>query len=273
MISLSRKILRRIGSGRLWTAPEARSEGSELPSNPLNDDLFIVEFPKSGATWLCYLMANVNLLLSGDERQRVTFFNLHTFIPDIRSGRILNTPSIPVPHFRIIKSHAPFNLGYVRVFYLVRDPRDVMVSYHIFLNQTGWFGGTLEAVIDHKDFGIGAWCDHVAGWIGKIEPSQSFVLLRYEDLLADASKEVKALYGLLGYDLADELVAKAVERSTIERMRADEAEVNARHPRRSQMEFVRKGQVGGGRAKLADELRQRIERTAAPLMRRLGYLP
>ena len=34
------------------------------PINPKHDDVYIVEFPRSGITWLSTLIANVNLLAS-----------------------------------------------------------------------------------------------------------------------------------------------------------------------------------------------------------------
>jgi hypothetical protein len=270
-------------SAKKWIALKARAvaasglrpleKPTEFPSNPRHDDLYLVEFPKSGVTWLCFLMANANLLLSGDEKRQVTFFNVDAFIPDINASPHLADPMTALPGFRIIKSHAPLNLDYPRVFYLVRDPRDVMASYHAFLNQTGWFEGPLDRLIGHPEFGIAAWIRHVVGWLDNVPASRSFALLRYEDLLADTTKELAALYRLLGFDISGETVAQAVERSAIERMRGDEAESRARHPNRSKLEFVRKGSAGGARQDMPSNLRQRIEREAAPLMKRLGYLP
>jgi hypothetical protein len=244
-----------------------------LPVDPLHDDLYLVEFPKSGVTWLCYLMANVNLLLSGDTRQQVTFFNLHTFIPDLQNTPCINAPALPLPGFRIIKTHTPVNPDYFRVFYLVRDPRHVMASYYVFLQSLGWFDGSFEELVEHPDFGIGAWRKHVAGWLDNVPASRSFALLRYEDLLADPAREMTALYKLLGFDISGEIANKAVERSSIGRMRADEAEANARHPINAGMEFVRKGPAGGARTETPDALTKRIEEVAGPLMKRLGYLP
>jgi hypothetical protein len=181
-------------------------------------------------------------------------------------------PATPLPGFRLIKSHAGFNPDYNRVVYLVRDPRDVMASYHAFAHQLGWYGGSLEEMVDDPQFGISAWCDHVSGWLDRIPASRSFALLKYEDLLADTQQELKQLYRLLGFDLADELVATAVERSSVERMREEEALANARHPALGKMEFVRKGRTGGARSPLPEPVKARIEEIAGPLMRRLGYL-
>jgi hypothetical protein len=259
--------------GRVATAGGLRPAAKPMvgPTNPRHDDLYLVEFPKSGVTWLCFLMANTNLLLSGDETRQVTFFNLHGFIPEINVSPHLADPMTALPGFRIIKSHAPSNFEYPRVIYLVRDPRDVMVSFHAFLDQTGWFRGSLDEVIDHPEFGIGAWTAHVSGWLDNVPSGRSFALLRYEDMLADPGKELRALYRLIGFDLADAMVDRAVERSSIDRMRALEAEANSRHPANARMEFVRKGATGQGRNGLPAASRRRIETVAAPLLERLGY--
>jgi hypothetical protein len=242
-----------------------------IAANQRHDDLYLVEFPKSGITWLCFLVANTNLLLSGDRQRSVTFFNIQRFIPAINTIAYLGPPETPVPGFRFIMSHATFNPNYISMFYMVRDPRDVMASYHKFLGQTGWFGGTLEEMVRHKDLGISAWCEHVSGWIDNVAPSRAFALVRYEDLLADPVAELKTLYRLVGFDLSDEIAATAVERSGIKRMRAEEQLFNARHPMGARMQFVRKGKPGGPREAMPESVLDEIERIAGPLMARLGY--
>jgi hypothetical protein len=268
---IRRKIDRIVEVARRLSRREKDEDKALLPINPASDDLYLVEFPKSGITWLCFLAANVNLLLSKDFDQQVTFFNLHGFIPDIHASRFLAPHRFAAPQFRMIKSHSRFNVDYLRTFYLVRDPRHVMVSYHIFLRQTGWFDGSLEEVVKHETFGIDAWHRHVSGWLNGVPASRSFALLRYEDLLADPGKELRAIYKLVGFELSDDIVAKAIERSSIERMRSLEEEANARHPAKTRMEFVRREGVGGARSRLPDEVVEHIERAAGPLMRRLGY--
>jgi hypothetical protein len=251
------------------TAPE--EVVPELPVNQRHDDLYLVEFPKSGITWLCFLAANVNLLLSGDRERLVTFFNVHGFIPEINVSPCLADPQTRLPGFRMIKSHARFNVDYARVIYLVRDPRHVMPSFHAFLTQLGWYAGSLEQMIEDERFGIGSWCAHVKGWLDKVPPSRSFALFKYEDMLADPGAELKAIYRLLGFDLPDDLVKEAVARASIARMREEEALYNARHPANRGIEFVRKGETGGPRAAPSASVLRRIESEAGELMVRLGY--
>ena len=55
-------------------------------SNPSASDVYIVSFPKSGNTWLSFLIANVNQLII-NSHLNVTWYNLHNIIPDIHISK------------------------------------------------------------------------------------------------------------------------------------------------------------------------------------------
>ncbi|HEV2270391.1 MAG TPA: sulfotransferase domain-containing protein [Steroidobacteraceae bacterium] len=254
----------------LARAAQSRISRPFLPGERHDDDLFVVEFPKSGVTWLTFLLANVNAQIAGDRRV-VTFFNLNDFVPDVQSVSHVGAPRAALPGYRFFKSHAPYIPEYRKVFYLVRDPRHVMVSYWTFLNSLGWFQGTLEQLVADKTHGIRAWVEHVTGWLDGIHPSASFALIRYEDLLANPHGELERLYRLLGMPITDEVIATAVQRSSIERMRELEAQAAAGHPALKNFEFVRRQAPGTARAPVPDRVREMIEREAAAVMQRIGY--
>lgn len=243
----------------------------ELPVNPRADDLYLVEFPKSGVTWLSFLIGSANLLLAGQHDRTVTFYNLNDFVADIEVNRHLNPVPQPPLGFRVIKSHAAFNRFYTKVIYLVRDPRDVMASYWHFLTRLDFYRGPLAAMLDDRHFGISSWRRHVSSWLEQAEPSQSVMVLKYEDLLHNTAGELQRVYRMLGHDLPDEIARLAVERSSIERMRESENLFNASHPALDGFDFVRKGAVGGPRQPLSPSEREQIGRAAQPLMARLGY--
>lgn len=240
-----------------------------LPADRCDDDLFLVEFPKSGMTWLTFLVANVNAQLSGDRRA-VTFFNINDFVPDVWTNRYASVPHA-MPGYRCFKSHASYLRQYRKVFYLVRDPRHVMASFWVFLTGLGWWRGTLEELVADRKHGIQGWIRHVNGWLTGIDAAASFSLIRYEDLLMNTPGELKRLYGLLGLPVTDEVLAAAVERSSIERMRELESQFTPYHPARKNRQFVRRHPTGGGRAQLPAHVCKLIEDQAAPLMERLGY--
>ena len=85
------------------------------------DDTFLVSYPKSGNTWVRFLLAN---LIHPNEK--VSFSNINRLLPapGVLSKRFLRT----LPRPRILKSHEPFDARFKKVIYLVRDPRDVAVS-------------------------------------------------------------------------------------------------------------------------------------------------
>lgn len=241
-----------------------------LPAERRDDDLFLVEFPKSGVTWLTFLVANVNALLSGDQRN-ITFFNINDFVPDVQVTPHVGPPLLRLPGYRCFKSHSPYIRRYRKTFYLVRDPRHVMVSYWTFLKALGWWRGTLEELVEHPGYGVAAWVEHVSGWLDRVDPAASFTLIRYEDMVANPAGELQRLYQLLGVTLSEEILALAVERSSLERMRESEALMAAGHPALKNVEFVRRGGVGGAREALAPQIRRRIEEQAGSVMTRLGY--
>jgi Sulfotransferase domain len=90
-----------------------------------HDDTFLVSYPRSGNTWTRFLIANLL-----HPNKSVSFANIEHLIPDCEamSSRYLKRLSSP----RVIKSHEYFDHRYKKVVYIVRDPRDVVLSYHSF---------------------------------------------------------------------------------------------------------------------------------------------
>jgi hypothetical protein len=242
-----------------------------LPATLRHDDLYLVEFPKSGVTWLSYLMANTGLVLSASAR-RATFFNLNEFVADIHFDRNLAPPRTDGFGFRCIKSHAGYTSQYKRVLYLVRDPRAVMASYFTFETGLGQWRGSVEDFVRDRQFGISAWIRHVDNWLDNIDAGLSFALIRYEDLLADTRGTLRNIYMLLGLQLSDADIEKVIAQSAIERMREDEALFNTGHLNLRKFNFVRPESPGGSRIVLPESVRSYIDAQAAETMRRLSYI-
>jgi hypothetical protein len=127
---------------------------------------------------------------------------------------------------RFIKSHAPFEPDYSNVIYIVRDGRDVAVSYyHHSLRK-----GHIEPKVDFADFlelfnqgdvdGFGIWSEHVTSWLNQDEVP--VLLVRYEDLLKDAEQELMRILEFAGVKIEIDRVKSAVEASKFENMRKQE---------------------------------------------------
>src|SRR5437870_10262199 len=89
------------------------------------DNTFIVSYPRSGNTWTRFLVAN--LLHPGEP---ATFLNIERWVPDSEAQSSRYLKRIPRP--RVIKSHQYFDHRFKKVVYIVRDPRDVALSYYDF---------------------------------------------------------------------------------------------------------------------------------------------
>jgi hypothetical protein len=241
-------------------------------ASPRHDDLYVVSFPKSGATWMNFLMANLHLRMSGLNR-KVTFFNVHDVVPDIQSTRDINQEPLPFPGYRVMKSHAGFNPNYLKVIYLVRDPRDALISYFHFLQGLGQFDGSLSQLVRSEQYGVAAWARHVEGWL-KSPASLSIDFVRYEDLLRNPRGELLRVYGLLGHELDDDILEAAIEASSFEKMKTSEQEWNyGRRPDiiSKNLKFMRSGKSGEGKNSLSAEDLEFIADLAKKYMQHFAY--
>jgi len=210
-----------------------------LPINPQHNDVYLVGYPKSGITWLSYLLGNINLIKS-NLQQRMTYYNHHQYIPDIHVSRKIKKKILPFPGFRMIKSHSAYNPFYDFVILLIRNPFDVIVSYYYFMKSLNLFQGDLMSFIKDNKYGIDAWVTHLSSWIDKPTDAQRLYLLRYEDLKANTFDEVKQLYKIIGFKIEDKVIEKAIGFCSFERMKKDETFYRARNPNYN-LNFIRKG--------------------------------
>ncbi len=239
------------------------------------DDVFLTSYPRSGNTWCRFLLGN--LVYQDDP---MTFLNLEQRIPDMYVHSDREMRNLPRP--RIIKSHECFDPRYKRIVYIVRDPRDVAVSNYHWEMKKGSFNDQLaiEKFIPkwmESDFWprLGCWADHVTGWLATRDGRNSFLIIRYEDLQANPTRELEKVAKLLCIEPTPQRLAHAVELSSADRMRELEKDqagkwVQTKYTRQDKP-FVRKASSGSWRSVLPDESVALIERTWGHLMTHLGY--
>jgi aryl sulfotransferase len=168
--------------------------------------------------------------------------------------------------------------------YLVRDPRDVAVSFAHFNGRgAAWAvermadaGGGLLYPADHRPPAaqvrqrLGTWSGHVDEWTGQaLFPVAVF---RYEDLHADPVGEFGRMATFAGLDVGPDQVAAAVEAARFERLQQQERERGFRERQSATKVFFRRGIVGSWRDELPPELARRIEADHRSTMIRHGYL-
>jgi hypothetical protein len=163
--------------------------------------------------------------------------------------------------------------------YILRDPRDVAISYSrhlgrpidetiaIMADVEAATGGSDEKVYER----LSSWSAHVHFWTRR--PSPALHVMRYEDMRADAAAAFGGLIRFLGADPPPERLARAVRFSDFAELQAQErARGFIEQPKRSEGAFFRAGRVGQWRDVLSRAQAARIERDHGAVMRRFGYL-
>ncbi|XP_068597421.1 amine sulfotransferase-like isoform X1 [Brachionichthys hirsutus] len=191
-------------------------------------DIFLITYPKSGTIWMQQILAEIIGAVKPDWLEDVTN---RTQIPMLEGG-VLGDPFRPRPDPRVFRSHLyPDMLPHgvknkqVKVVYVWRNPKDVLVSmYHfarsfVLLETPESFADFFQQFLDGDVLG-GSWFDHVK----KGHEAQTYLdihFVQYENMLKDLRQEVVELCAFLGADLTDEVIDRVVEKSTFKNMKTD----------------------------------------------------
>ena len=272
--------------------------------------LWLASYPKSGNTWMRVFLANlilneaeplalnrINEVCSSEPNE--VWFRAMTDKPvaklsnkqiaalrtkaQERAAGVnknvipMNTHSLNGKDYGYSTISAKASIG---VIYIVRDPRDVVISaadhYGLTIDQG------IEMMADHKARGrgtpgntvhelMGSWSDHVKSWARwKASP---LMILRYEDMLADPLGQLGGVARKLGITQDPARIEKAVRFSSFKQLQAQEAEAGFVEKSVNSQRFFRSGRSGGWREKLTPAQSQVIERVHGEQMRRFGYLP
>ena len=264
-------------AGRVLTGRQLAGRGVTV----YPDDVFLVSYPRSGNTWTRFLLGN---LLYPDAP--VTFSNIEARIPEIYFNRDRMLRALRRP--RMLKSHESFQPHYPHVIYIVRDPRDVAISfYHHNVKarnipddypMTSFVQRFIAGEFDQK---FGSWRDNLLSWVSLRGDNPDFMMLRYEEMKRDAAGALLHIVAFLEHcsfrkiDSSPEALQRAIELSSPERMRTLEKEEAASwvltKSTRSDKPFVRTAKAGGWKSQLAAESVEAIESAWGDLMQGVGY--
>ncbi len=238
------------------------------------DDTFLVSYPKSGNTWARFLIANLVR-----PHDKIDFSNVNRVIPGPEVTR--NRDLIRLPRPRIVKSHQYFDPRYPRIVYIVRDPRDVVVSQYHFQRKRKLLADHfplpefVRLFLTGQTCFYGSWGEHVASWLATRHGTPGFLLLRYEDMIQDTAQELSKVACFLNLPATPDLLERAVSRSSADRMRQLEKSqaqlFTSTKDTRQDIPFVRAAQPGGWQSSLPPECAAQIEQAWGQIMRWLGY--
>jgi hypothetical protein len=264
-------------AGRVLTGRQIAGRGVTVYPG----DIFLVSYPRSGNTWTRFLLGNLIY-----QNEPVTFSNIESRVPEIyfNSDRRLRA----LPGARMLKSHECFQPHYPHVIYIVRDPRDVAISfYHHNVKarniaddypMTDFVPRFIAGEFDRR---FGSWRDNVLSWMSVRGDSPNFMMLGYEDMKRDTAGALRQVVRFLErcwsrkIDSRPEALERAIELSSPERMRDLERKEAASwvltRSTRSDKSFVRTAKAGEWKSGLAPESVAAIESAWGTLMRQLGY--
>jgi hypothetical protein len=105
-------------------------------------------------------------------------------------------------------------------------------------------------------------------------PHRALYVMRYEDMLADSGKAFAAMARHLLLNPTPTQLEEAVERSSFEKLQAQEKERGFRErPKESDQSFFREGRAGQWKEVLTQAQIDRIVRDHGEQMQRFNYLP
>jgi hypothetical protein len=164
--------------------------------------------------------------------------------------------------------------------YLVRDPRDVCLSF------ARHMGVSVDQAIDmmarpHCTIAVrggplfhylSSWSNHVRSWLDERNPIP-VSMIRYEDLLADptaAFRDIRAALGL-GAAVDDDALRYGIEQTQFDRLKQAETQQGFAETGHKQDTFFHAGRSERWRQELTPDQIALIERDHGDVMRELGY--
>jgi aryl sulfotransferase len=273
--------------------------------------VWLASYPKSGNTWLRAVVTawrsgghiDLNDLDGGpmpstrapfDEALGIPSSSMTPDEADLLRPRADEVRAADASEPYLLKIHDAYldgpagepivSLGATRAaLYMIRDPRDVAVSYAHHRGMTlEWtqrhlsdpeaamsgYADRLEPQLRQR---LGTWSEHVASWVDRT-PFPVHVV-RYEDCAANPVETFARALRFAGFaPVEDARVAEAVEHARFDRLRRAEEERGFIEQPPGAADFFRRGETGSWREDLPAGLAARIEADHGEVMARFGYL-
>lgn len=271
--------------------------------------LWIASYPKSGNTWMRAFLStlergselerldDIRMDLAVISQRREIDMHLGLTTGDLSEMEVLALHSKyveMVARSRTTRAFCKVHDAYVRTpsgdwlfppsfsagaLYIVRDPRDVAVSYaHHSAKSIDQI--VMRMAEGRWDHGLGAWTEivpyqrrnwseHVESWIDA--PDLRRLVVRYEDMLAEPLATFTRVADFVGLPKDTQSVTAAIEATRFERLREREAREGFKEKMNGDF-FFRQGRAGGWREVLTAMQVSRIVADHGRVMRRLGYL-
>lgn len=170
-----------------------------------DNDIFICSYPKSGTTWLQFLVwavMNMDDVTKSLPSLMEMKSNLQRFI-DFNGIE-------GIEKFKILVTHLPYDVcplnPKAKYLYVIRDPKDAATSLFFMMKQV--YGFQNEEIQLFYDYFIKGWLvygdyfQNVTSWYDH-KDDQNVLILFYEDMLENPEKEIMRIADFLSDDQND----------------------------------------------------------------------
>jgi len=283
---------------RAYVEGQARLGYATFNPGPGATDVILVTYPKSGSTWISYLLHQIRS--SGDAE----FNDIKDEVIDITPGHWnpAENPFLIQQRFapRTFKTHGRYALcpkgG--KYIYVARNPKDSLWSLYHFIHDLFGIEQPVPVATFYREyyverFGSGHDIDNVWNHFLSWHPhrqDENLLWLHYEDLLEDRPACLRAIARFMGSELDESQLQLVLERSNIDTMRSLAGKLNPSQSNRvgeltltfdprmqsyaSRMRFgkLRKGVSGDGEQSLpAGIVRELEDEWRSRITPQLGY--
>ena len=192
-------------------------------------DVFLASYPRSGSTWLRFMLFEI---MCGEDPG---FRKIESRLPEIQWHR--GVPAIFPNGGRLIKTHEKYRKEYTRAVFLIRDARDVLLSAYAGFDSIGLtrlvskgdLDSFLTSFLEGKALQMGSWQEHSRSWLeSPLAKNGNLMVIRYEDLRKNPEPMLGELLEFVGLKPNFQVIRKAIEDNTLQRMRAKEDRAKSR---------------------------------------------
>lgn len=232
---------------------------------PFDDDIILCTYPKTGTTWMTYI---IWMILHGAESFPGMRELSKTLAPYLEQYGTSKIEELKPPRF--YRTHLPRGLVKINLkakyIYTYRRPEDTLVSYYYFGKMTetpendfdDFFESFLEGTVP-----CGNYLDHLYKYyVHKDDPN--FLFVSYENLINDTKNQFLRVANFLGHDYYRDLLGndvfleKVLDSTSFGNMKRNLSIPISLSGGKDTAEMFRKGVVGEGKDKLTSEQMSRL---------------
>jgi len=171
--------------------------------------------------------------------------------------------------------------------YIVRDPRDIIVSASRYYNKShneikdNMFNQHMDLINNYNGKAVstflGSWSDHYNSWA---KNKKNTLLIKYEDLINNKKSEIKKILFFIGrftkLSIDESKIKNCIETSSFENMKSMENrglfKESSKDSDGNIIPFFVKGKIGNWRDHLDEKIAKEIENKFKKEMEELGYI-